>query len=242
MPKVKVDTGSLFERYEKKYLLDAAQYRTLAAALQPYMEQDQYGLHTICSLYYDTADFACARRCMEKPKFKQKLRLRSYGVPTAQSTVYLELKKKLDSVTYKRRVALPLDAAQMHMQGRLKAATRDRNLQEIDWFCSQQPLQPQILVCYDRVALVGRQDDQLRITTDRDVRFRATDLSPANGSSGQLLVGGGDRLMEIKTLGALPLWLCELLSDYHIYSSSFSKYETAYKTLMGGAEVLRHAG
>ena len=92
----------VFARYEKKYKLTLSQYAALRRWLQDRMEVDSYGLHTICNIYYDTPDFQLIRTSLEKPVYKEKLRLRSYGVPGGDTPVFVELKKKLDGVVYKR--------------------------------------------------------------------------------------------------------------------------------------------
>ncbi len=229
MSDAKIAGGSVFERYEEKYLLTEPQYQGLMAKLLEHMQQDRYGRHTICTVYYDTDDYAIIRRCLEKPKFKEKLRLRSYGVPQADDTVYLELKKKLAGVTYKRRVSLALCEAQDYLEKHLQPAEQGQIFREIDWFASQLPLKPRALVCYDRVALFGREDPNLRVTFDTNVRWRDHHLSLVEGDDGALLLAPGTSLMEIKTLRALPLWLVQALSQYRIYPTSFSKYGTIYQ-------------
>lgn len=134
MPKIKVKAGMVFERHEKKYRLSEEKYLLLTKRLAKHMKGDQYGKHTICSLYCDTDDYLLIRRSIEKPKYKEKLRLRSYGMPTPDSTVFLELKKKLDGVTYKRRIPLTLAEAERYLSdGQLPEKT-GQILEEIDWF------------------------------------------------------------------------------------------------------------
>lgn len=95
---------SVFNRIEKKYLLPETLYLELMDQLKHYMTIDCYGLHTICNIYYDTPDHLLIRRSIEKPKYKEKLRLRSYGVPSLDSKVFLEIKKKYKKVVNKRRL------------------------------------------------------------------------------------------------------------------------------------------
>lgn len=45
-------------------------------------EKDAYGAYTICNIYYDTGDWRLIRKSLEKTVYKEKLRIRSYGVPT----------------------------------------------------------------------------------------------------------------------------------------------------------------
>ena len=100
-----------FERYEKKYCLTLSQQRFLLERMTPYMKKDAYGEYTICNIYYDTDDFHLIRASLEKPVYKEKLRVRSYGVPEEGDRVFVELKKKFDGVVYKRRVTADGEAA-----------------------------------------------------------------------------------------------------------------------------------
>lgn len=84
-----------FQRYEKKYLLTPAQYQWIFQQLQSRMQVDEYGMYPICSIYFDTDDYRLIRASLEKPVYKEKLRLRSYGAPSRmEGPVFLELKKK----------------------------------------------------------------------------------------------------------------------------------------------------
>lgn len=85
---------SCFERYEKKYFLTPAGQKALLQTIAPYIKMDFYGKYTICNLYYDTPDWRLIRASLEKPVYKEKLRVRSYGVPAPDGKVFAELKKK----------------------------------------------------------------------------------------------------------------------------------------------------
>ena len=102
---------SVFNRYEKKYLMPEPVYLELRKRLAPYMQEDEYGLHTICNIYYDTRDSYLIRRSIEHPVYKEKLRLRSYGIPSLDSKVFLEIKKKYRKVVNKWRIQLTLKEA-----------------------------------------------------------------------------------------------------------------------------------
>lgn len=242
MKKLNLKAQRIFERHEKKYLLTQGQYRQLRAALESEMEQDCYGLHTICSLYYDTEDFAVIRRCLEKPDFKEKLRLRSYGVPAPEQTVYMELKKKLDGVTYKRRVPVAYGDAVRYLGGGEKPAIHGQIFSEIDCYVTRNPVRAAMLLAYDRIALFGREDPDFRVTFDRAIRFRTTQLDLSAGDFGTHLIPPDRRMMEIKTAGAIPFWFSRILSELQIYPISFSKYGRAYLASLQTQEGVRHAG
>ncbi|HPE16255.1 MAG TPA: polyphosphate polymerase domain-containing protein [Oscillospiraceae bacterium] len=226
----------VFRRYEKKYILDEAQYLALRRALMDHMHEDEYGLGTVVSLYYDTADFTLIRASIERPVYKEKLRLRSYGTPNDSDTVFIELKKKYRGVVFKRRFGVSLEEARRYLAGGSVPAVSPEETQivrETDWFLATHDVEPKSVISCDRRALVGNDDAELRITFDRSLRWRKTQLDLAFGDWGAPLLPGGT-VMEIKTLGAMPLWLCELLSEVRAYPASISKYGLCYKEdLMG---------
>ena len=229
MPKVKVSPGMVFERHEKKYRLSEEQYLALRKRLEEHMRPDPYGRHTICSLYFDTPDFLLIRRSLSKPKYKEKLRLRSYGLPGPETTVYLELKKKLDGVTYKRRAAMSYAQAQGYLLRGELPEQQGQILREIDWFRDFYKPVPRVLLFYERIALYGLEDPALRITFDTDIRWRMGRFDLTEGDDGRPLLQPGERLMEIKVAGALPFWLARMLSELKIYPTSFSKYGNVYR-------------
>lgn len=230
-----------FERYEKKYLLTAAQYRQFRERTRHRLAVDQYGKSTILSVYYDTPDARMIRASMEKPVYKEKLRLRSYGRPGAGDAVFVELKKKYRGIVYKRRVEMPLYAAQAWLGG--QGAAPDGQIgREIAYTLAQYDgLAPAMFIAYDRVALYDKEDAALRVTFDSRLLFRREALALEAGAWGEPLLEAGARLMEVKLPGAMPLWLAHLMDELKIYPASFSKYAAAYqRTLcpvrMGGAQ------
>ena len=235
----------VFERVERKFLLTPAQYAGLMRVLPEYMQVDQYGESAILSLYLDTDDSLLIRRSLEKPVYKEKLRLRSYGVPGDGDNVFLEMKKKVQGVVYKRRICLPLaQAMECLAQGSVPAAGGQIG-REIAYMLRRYRLRPAVLLAYDRTAYAELEPspNRLRITIDRDIRSRQTDLDLRLGSAGESLLAPGMRLMEIKTAHAIPLWLCAALDQNEIRPTSFSKYGRVYEAHMraGQARAMRPA-
>lgn len=232
-----------FKRVEKKYLLTRGQTAALLPRLSAYMAVDRYGKHTIENIYYDTEEFELIRASLDKPVYKEKLRVRSYGVPQADGEVFVELKKKFDGVVYKRRTAMTLREAERFLRFGLRPAHADGQIvDEIAYAVNLYGAQPMMCVAYDRVAMAGRQDAAFRLTLDRAIRYRTDDLSLASGSYGTLLLPDDAALMEVKTEGALPLWFARLLSECGAYPTTFSKYGMAYRDMRGRAgEAMRVA-
>lgn len=231
MAKVKIVSGMVFERHEKKYLLTQSQYNSLMPSLMEHMQQDQYGLHTICSLYFDTEDFLLIRRSLEKPEYKEKLRLRSYGIPKQEDTVFLELKKKLTGITYKRRSPMTLYEAEQYLRYDIPPKQTGQIIDEIGWFKERYHPEPKVLLFYNRIALYSMADSRLRITFDTNIRWRDEQLSFTSGDYGAYLISPSESLMEIKLEGAFPCWLSHLLAEQKIYPVSFSKYGMAYRKI-----------
>lgn len=240
------EAKSCFERYEKKYLLTREQYRAMRAGMAPYMKPDVYAKYTIGNIYYDTDRYDLIRASLEKPAYKEKLRLRSYGVPNGRDPVFVELKKKYDDVVYKRRIIKAMSEAASCLQ----SAQGDGSQigREIHWFLQFYHPLPKVFIGYDREAWAAADGGELRITFDTALRVRSNDLDLRLGDHGVPLLDKDLVLMEIKIPGAAPLWLSRLLSEHQIYSTSFSKYGLYYqKFVLGGKnavsrkEVLRSA-
>ena len=219
---------NVMKRYELKYLPDRGQTAGLIRSLEGHMEPDRYGLTTIASVYYDTPDDRLVRASLEKPQFKEKLRLRSYGPATQESPVFLELKRKASGIVYKRRVQTTLPEAERFFAGENGLFADPQIRQELNWFRdAYRPLRPACLVIYDRIAYFEPGGD-LRLTIDFNPRYRTEAMVLTGSMDGIPLRPDGSAILEIKVQEALPLWLAAILDRLHIYKSSFSKYGEAY--------------
>lgn len=222
----------IFQRYEKKYLLTSRQYQYLFERLESRIQPDQYGKSAICNLYFDTPDFRMIRASLSGPVYKEKLRLRSYGVPQEDSTVFVELKKKFEGVVYKRRVGMTLKQAKRYLIGRRLMIEPCQITREIDWTMSYyEALKARMYIAYDRTAYYGIDDPDFRITFDRNIIWRNEALALSHGIWGQQLLEDDQILMEIKIPGAYPKWLTEELTALALHPTSFSKYGSAYQAL-----------
>lgn len=219
----------VFKRVEKKYLLSEGKYRRLLECLDEYMCMDEYGKHTISNIYFDTDTYELISHSIEKPVYKEKLRLRSYGIPNKQSKVFVELKKKYDGVVYKRRIAMKLSEAEAYLYHGIKPIEDSQILREIDYFIDFYKTVPKLYLAYDRVAYFGKEDTEVRITFDHNIRSREYDLYLGKGDYGTMLLNENQYLMEVKVAGAMPIWMARLFSELEIYPISFSKYGNIYK-------------
>ena len=223
-----MDAICIFKRVEKKYLLTEAQYERLLSRIGPHLRPDEYGRSTVVSLYLDTPDRRIIRSSIEAVDYKEKLRLRCYGTASPDSTVFLELKKKFGGVVYKRRAAMRLTEAEGYLQRGVKPF-ESQILSEIDWAMQLygRP-QPATLIACEREAWFDEEHPDLRLTFDRNIRYRETELRLERGAAGRTLLPAETVLLEIKTAGAMPLWLAAALDAEGILPGSFSKYGTAY--------------
>ena len=220
----------VFKRSEKKYKLNQQQYEAFMKILNRYMTLDQYGLHTICNLYLDTDDFRLIRRSLEKPIYKEKIRLRSYGVPNENSPVFLELKKKYKGVVYKRRVQMTLNEANTYLSTGTVPFADKQVMKEIDYFMQyyEKPV-PKVFIAYDRMAYYTDEDENFRITFDTNIRYRYDDVRLESGDRGEKILPDDIYLMEVKAAGSLPRWIIDAFNELKIYPTSFSKYGTIYQ-------------
>lgn len=229
---------SCFKRYETKYLLRHEQYAAMLDGMAPYMKPDAHPRYSLSNVYYDTEHFDLIRTSLEKPVYKEKLRMRSYGVPGSRDTVFVEIKKKFDGVVYKRRITMPMQDALRYLCGARKGDGSQIS-HEIDWFLRFYQPVPKAFIAYDREAYAAADGGELRITFDTDLRARSNDVDLRLGDHGVPLLSDNLYLMEIKIPGAAPLWLSRLLSENGIYSTSFSKYGAYYKQyVLGGKSAV----
>lgn len=237
---MKTDIQVNFKRIEKKYLLTVEQYETFVNAVKDRFVSDKYGRYSILNLYFDNDVNDIIRASIEKPVFKEKLRLRSYGVPNATSNVFLELKKKYEGEVFKRRIVLPYSEAMDYIyNGKMPNVTDELTLMEIDYFISLLKPEPKLFLAYDRVAYDVTGETELRITFDSNIRYRYDNLDLELGGAGKLLLPEDTYLMEIKTPFAIPVWLAKTMSEMEIYPVSFSKYGTIYaETLLSSKNGL----
>lgn len=224
---------SVFKRYELKYLLTTEQKERVLQAMEPYMKLDKYGRTTIRNLYFDTDNYLLIRRSIEKPVYKEKLRIRSYNKATSDSKVFVELKKKYKHVVYKRRELLLNDEAIRWLSGEEHTSKNNQITNEIDYFLKYYDnLHPAVFLSYEREAYYSSDGSDFRVTFDDTILCRQDDLSLTSEAYGTLILPEDKVLMEIKCSGGIPLWMTDILSKEKIYKTSFSKYGTAYKTLI----------
>lgn len=233
-----MDYQNIFKRHEIKYLLSRQQKEQMLEALKPHMRTDRYGHTCIRNIYFDTDTYRLIRRSLEKPVYKEKLRVRSYQAAGPEDMVFIELKKKYHSVVYKRRIAITEQAARECFRTDAPLPVRSQIADEIDYFRSwYQPLRPAVFLSYEREAYESTDGSGFRVTFDENIRYRQEDLSLNADIYGKPLLHPGEALMELKAANAIPLWMSRQLAAQRIYQTSFSKYGAAYQHILAEART-----
>ncbi len=192
---------------------------------------DSYGRHKISNIYFDTDDYRIIRHSLEKPKYKEKLRVRCYGEPREDGTAFIELKKKFNGVVYKRRVYSQQDKVFSYLCSRADTVEHSQILREIDYFKNTyDTIKPKVYLSYEREAFFSTLDENFRLTFDFNITARDRDVSLYSSDQDMEVLSNKYVLLEVKTVMGLPYWFLEFLSKNRIYKTSFSKYGSAYQT------------
>ena len=226
------ETEFFFKRIEQKYMLPPDAYLRFMEVAGPHLIPDEYHISEVHSIYYDTDNYALIRHSIEKPVYKEKLRVRSYGPQEKDGICFVELKKKYEGIVYKRRVQMTPLQAEQWLSGEAPAPENTQITREIDWFLKMNDVSPKVLISCRRVSWKDKDIPGLRFTFDSSLRQRADDLHLYSGDEGEMLLPEGYSLMEIKIPEAAPMWLARLLSDEEIFPASYSKYGTFYKNMI----------
>ena len=212
----------VFNRYEHKYMLDRKTFEKVIKIMDEHMIMDSHNEghkpYTIANIYFDTPDDYLIRTSLSKPEYKEKLRLRAYGVPDRESKVFLEIKKKFHGIVNKRRTKLKLAEAYSFVASGIAPNPQEymnaQVLHELEYFLKIYDLSPKLYLAYDRIAYFEKDNRDLRISFDMNIRSRRYDLALEKGDYGELLLPEGIYLMEIKTSLAKPLWLTHMLVGF----------------------------
>lgn len=229
----------VFNRFENKYFMTEVMLNRVLAEIEQHMAPDKFNkdrkTYSISNIYYDTPDDYLIRTSLAKPTYKEKLRLRAYGVPDRNDMAFLEMKKKFNGLVNKRRTNIRLQEGYRFVaNGGIVSLSEEMNPQVVREIASMiqryGALEPKVMIAYDRLAYFEKGNQDLRVSFDTNIRSRRDDLRLENGNDGALLIPKGMWLMEIKTASAVPLWLTNLLAEEEIYKTSFSKYGHEFRS------------
>ncbi len=224
---------TIFKRHELKYSLTKKQYEQLCLCMENHMVLDSYGRHKISNVYFDTDNFSIIRHSIEKPKYKEKLRLRVYGQPSEDTVSFIELKKKYDGVVYKRRLQSTQSDAMSYLCNNAELEDTSQIKKEVDYFKgAHDSLSPSIYLSYEREAYYSPDDENFRITFDFNIKMRDVDISPYESNQDIKVLSDDIVVLEVKTVKGLPFWFVDFLGKNSLYKTSFSKYGTAYNNFI----------
>ena len=223
----------IFQRYEKKFLLSTSQQEALLARIANDIKADVFDQYLVQSLYLDTPRWEVVRNSIEKPLYKEKMRLRCYERELTKKTMlFLELKKKYDGRIYKRRVVFP--ASELMGCNSLEALVMKKDspiAKELGFYLKVNPVANKMYISSERKTFVGTKEANLRLTFDEEIKFRTTDLHFLKPHVGTAILASHEVLLEIKTPFGMPIWLARVLSELNIFPISFSKYGHCYQIL-----------
>ena len=217
-----------FIRHEKKYLVTKEQAEVFKGILSQYMKPDKHGEYLVQNIYFDNENWDVIRTSIEKPLYKEKMRLRCYGIPNKESRVFLELKKKYKGMVYKRRDVITHDDLLFNSALEITTQERSQIFRELNFYMRKTQVTEKIYIAYKRTAFNGIEHKDLRVTFDADICFRLDNLDFLDPNYGTLLLPKDKIVMEIKTLGGMPVWMAQALSEHKIYPAPFSKYGRCY--------------
>ena len=223
-------TVEKFLRTEQKYYLSEVQYKLLMANIKDRIKKDKFYHEKICNVYFDTINNDLIINSLNKPIYKEKVRLRSYNVPNANDLVFLELKKKFDGIVYKRRITLLNSEAILYINEGIMPSNNNQIMQEIDYIFKTYKLMPKLSLTYDRLAYVSIDDESFRITFDYNIKS-STKILKLDELKNEENLTGNNYIMEIKTDKSIPFWLLKAITEYRIYPKSYSKYGEVYQKI-----------
>ena len=219
----------VIDRCEQKYFISNEKYNKLINIISNKIEKDKYFKERIYNIYFDNDNMDLINKSMDKPIYKEKIRLRSYEIPNDDSIVFLEIKKKYKSNSNKRRIEINYkDALNYMYNGILPINSQIMN--EIDYCFKKYNLKPKISITYDRPAYYLKVDNNVRLTFDSNVKYDLNNIVLNDIKNNNILFKSG-YIMEIKTFNGLPRWLIDVFDKLNIYPTSYSKIGKIYTNL-----------
>ncbi len=223
-----------FKRIEEKYILDYYKYLELMEKIENKISEDKYPNSKILNIYYDTDSYNLAINSIQKPVFKEKIRLRSYNVPKNDNDlIFLEIKRKYNGVTYKRRISLNLLQYKEFLKtGKLQSDDSKQITEELRYTLNKYNLVPKIMIAYDRKSFYLKENTNIRLTFDFNLRSRIDNLDFILADAGKSFFNDKKCILEIKSCENMPIWLVKILNSLKVYPVSFSKYGEIYKEMI----------
>lgn len=245
-------------RYELKYVMDWSTYFRMKKDIEVLFKKDPFGdkngKYNVISLYYDTPALKFFQEKIDGEERRVKLRLRTYVHKDRidnkrrmkQPDVFIEIKKKINKNVLKKRVYLDEKKAREFIENpslgkpfmKLVDKKGKETLREVEYLKSIFKLKPTIVVSYTRQAFVSKDNLNVRVTFDSNIRYRRRDFSLKMKGGDNYLLPPNLLVMEIKYTDYFPLWLVQLIQKYECGIRTFSKYCTGIENYFYERPVL----
>ena len=221
---------TIIDRMEQKYFISFDKYKELMNKIEDKLVKDKYFDERIYNIYFDNDQYEFIIKSLDKPLYKEKVRLRSYTEAKEGTNVFLEIKKKYKGLGNKRRVVIDYKDAINYIDNNIIPDTNKQIMSELDYTFKKNNLKPKISLTYDRLSYAFKDDESYRVTFDTNIRYSNKKLDLVNIDDEDSLFNDG-YIMEVKTLKGYPNWFSKVLNELKIYPTSYSKVGEAYKKL-----------
>ena len=221
---------TIIDRMEQKYFISFDKYKELMDRIEDKLVKDRYFDERIYNIYFDNDEYEFIIKSLDKPLYKEKVRLRSYSEAKEGTNVFLEIKKKFMGHGNKRRVVIDYNDAINYIDNNIIPDTNKQIMYELDYTFKKNNLKPKISLTYDRLSYAFKEDESYRVTFDTNIRYSNKKLDLVNIDDEDSLFNDG-YIMEVKTLKGYPTWFSKALNELKIYPTSYSKVGEAYKKL-----------
>lgn len=219
-----------FNRFELKYMIHHSQARALLKLIGAHVDHDPHagrdGFYKIVSLYYDSPDLSCYWEKMDGEKYRRKVRVRTYG--ESPDEAFLEIKQRYNLNVQKRRCRYPFGVVDREMEAIRNGPYEggvDPVFDEVFNIVRRRTLEPKLIISYNRAAFFDRYRSDLRITLDRNIKYRSQCLGlQENRLKGKYVIPPTMMILEVKFDETIPRWICTCLNQLDLQVQRFSKY------------------
>ena len=224
-------------RLEYKYIVPTHKMENLRELLLPFVEYDPYsnidesGEYTVKSIYLDSKKFKDYQDKCDGIYKRKKIRIRGYNSITHDSKMFLEIKKKIGTHIYKNRSHIRFSELKGFLENKsLDSIESKKDISDAEkflYYYVKGSLNPITLVTYEREAFFSKFDKSLRITFDKNIRYKKAENCDILFSEHSDTIKSDFFVLEIKFTKGFPDWLQKILQSLDLKRGSFSKYTTS---------------
>lgn len=240
-----------YKRKEYKYYAPLEMLEQLRERFLSRMEHDPFcrdreaNIYSVRSIYLDTPRLLFFYEKLDSVKIRKKLRVRVYNYLEPDCSAFLEIKRKYNNNIFKERAKVPLEEAPNLMNGAglnlayAKAKFNERAVMDkFIYLTKRLKLETKVLITYEREALVGIDDPDLRVTFDMNVRsFPLPDFYEIYREDDLRSFAGTNFILEIKFYGRMPVWTRNVIRDFGLRVQAISKYCNGLKVWLPSVNI-----